>query len=196
MSRHAILPPPQFRDDSLDYDYDIDARLEELNTNPIYQPPGHWLRELPYLDEIVNTDNAKYLHAELNKNKKSGLTCVRNVFGMISVMKYWNRIAQQYDIEFEYRRRRTPNPILSNNDIPYGRVHHCVIPSNPDGRIDIKWSLFHDYSKEQLMCKVARVMNRYRSFQWSANEEDIVPLDQTTLKKLTRKELIRKLIKA
>lgn len=42
--------------------------LEEINANPIYQPPRHWIEPHPCLDEISGfLDNEKYLKEWFNK---------------------------------------------------------------------------------------------------------------------------------
>ena len=178
MATYNIPPPPQFRDDFSDYD--IDARLEELNSNPIYQPPGHWLRELPFLDEIVNTDIAKYLHPELKKRPYSLIAT--NVFGVVRVVQGWYN--RKHFTRFEYSTRMNPSVSLKNNNIPYGRVHHCVIPSRLEGRIDVKWSTFHSLKKQELINKVRSVKGE------GGNPE----LFLKVCRKKNIKELIRELI--
>lgn len=158
MATTIIPPPPMFAD------FDFDAALEELNTNPIYQPPAHWLRQLPYLDEIVNCDNIKYINREMLKYPDA--QCVQNVFGSAqfiikwsnhnnSELRYW-----KYDTKRDFYISRIT---LRDNNIPYGRVHRGVVLSNPSGRIDIKWCRLHNCSKAELMERVRYVGRKPKS---------------------------------
>jgi hypothetical protein len=152
MAITIIPPPPMFAD------FDFDAALEELNTNPIYQPPAHWLRQLPYLDEIVNCDNIKYINREMLKYPDA--QCVQNVFGSAQfIIKWSNRNNSQLRYwKYDTNRDFYPSRIRQcHNNIPYGRVHWGVRQSKPTGRIDSKWSPLHDCSKAQLIEKVKYV---------------------------------------
>jgi len=155
MATTIIPPPPMFAD------FDFDAALEELNTNPIYQPPAHWLRQLPYLDEIVNCDNIKYIQREMRKYPNA--QCVRNIFGSANLYITWGDIAPLRYWKYDTYRDFYEPHLRQNDNIPYGRVHRGVVLSKPSGRIDIKWSRLHNCSKEELMEKVRNVGKKPKS---------------------------------
>jgi len=152
MATTIVPPPPMFAD------FDFDAALEELNTNPIYQPPAHWLRPLPYLEEITNCDNIKYINRE--RSKYPDAQCVHNVFGIANFVYTWSTLTNSELQYWKYDTKRIfyeSLVTLRDNNIPYGMVRQGVVQSKSTGRLDSKWSRFYRFSQVELRDLVINV---------------------------------------